>query len=428
MKAGRPFDSTPAPHRVRSLMRARPRASLRRWLRDVNLGHYTTGRETVPFVNERPFSHTYLIGKKDVGKTVALINYVLEDIEEARQAVFIDLNGAATEAILNRVPAHRAEAITLLEFGTEHAPVMNLFYDIPQERHAKIAGMLVKLVSAIWDYGGSPTPRLDVNLRAGSRVVLSQRNGTLLDLYYLMTDERSRKRYLAREKDKIVKDMWERFSDKEEREQNANIESALTRVFEIVSDPLVRGIVGQYRTSFDLNDTTVLLASIPESVFGRDIARLLGCILLAQVQLSGEPFRVHLDDADRFVPAQLIEMLDSPVALTIANRYLDQLDEKLRAAILGTAGTLICFQIGPEDVESIQPLLEFRSQAARGFNQNSVYYLTETPPYSAYARTDRVQLIEMPGLSPETSPKVAEAIRKRCRSQYGRRNDSTSMS
>jgi hypothetical protein len=185
----------------------------------------------------------------------------------------------------------------------------------------------------------------------------------------------------------------------------------------------VHAIVGNYRTSFDLKQTAVLLASIPEDVFGRDVSRLLGCILLALIQLSGERFRVYLDDADRFAPAQLIELLDSKVALTLAHRYLGQLDPKLRAAILGTMGTLVCFQIGPEDVDSIQPLLEFRSQVRLGFNNNSVHFLSEIPPFFAYARTDRVEELYMPDLSAETDSKVANAIRQRCRSQHSGRRE-----
>jgi hypothetical protein len=388
----------------------------------MNLGYCISEKKSVPFVNERPFSHTHLIGKKGVGKTTALMNYVLQDIENGDRAVFIDLDGAATEEILLRVPEDRAEDITFLDF-TEHPPTLNLFYDISQEHHARVAGALVNIAGAVWDYGGTPTPRLDLHLRAAARAILSQRNGTLLDIYYLLTDENRRKQYLKREKDEIVKNMWQRFGEKDSREQNTNIESTLTRIFEIVSDPLVREIVGHYRTSFDLKNTKILLASIPERVFGRDISRMLGCFLLALIQQSREPFRIYLDQADRFAPSQLIELLDSNCAMTLAHRYLEQLDDRLRAAVLGTVGTVVCFQIGPEDVDSIQPLLEFRSQVRLGFNNNSVHFLSEIPPFYAYARTERVEELYMPDLSAETNPKAAEAIRQRCRSQHAGRRE-----
>lgn len=388
----------------------------------MNLGYYKSEKHTVPFRNERPFSGTWLIGKKGTGKTTALINYVLEDIEEGQQAIFIDFEGRATEEILSRVPEHRADAITLLDFA-EAPPVLNLFYDIPREQHPLVAGAFVNIARAIWDYGSQPTPRLDLYLRASARLTLSQQHGSLLDIYRLLTDERLRRQCLRHEKDEIVKDMWERFADKEPREQNVNIESALTRIFEIVSDPLVRRIVGQYRTSFDLKDTTVLLATIPESVFGRDIARMLGCLLLALVQLSGEPFRLYLDNAERVAPAQVIDLLDSPVALTVAHRYLDQLAPELCAALLGSVGTLVSFQIGPEDAERIQPLLTFRAKPSLGFNTNSVYELTELPPFTAYARTDRMEHVAIPELPQPTDPKIARAIRNRCASQHAGRRE-----
>jgi hypothetical protein len=392
----------------------------------MNLGHYKSEKQTVSFENDRPFSGTWLIGKKGTGKTTALVNYILEDIEEGRQAIFIDLNGRATDAILSRVPEHRAEAITVLDFA-EAPPVMNLFYDIPREQHPFVAGALVNIARAIWDYGSQPTPRLDLYLRASARLALSPRHGTLLDLYHLLTDKTFRDECLRREEDEIVKDMWQRFGEKDSREQSTNIESALTRIFEIVSDPLVRGIVGRYRTSFDLKDTTVLLATIPESIFGGDIARMFGCLLLALVQLSGEPFHLYLDNADRFAPAQVIDLLDSPVALTVAHRYLDQLSPELRATLLGTAGPLVTFQIGPRDAEAIQPMLEAHRKPSLGYNEvNSVYHLTEIPPLTAYARTHRTEHITIPMLPDPTDPKIAKAIRDRCRSQHGLRNESTS--
>lgn len=391
----------------------------------MNLGYHRDSKKLVPLKNERRFSNTHLIGKKQTGKTTAIINYVLQDIENGERAVFIDLNGSAIDEILLRVPEHRADDITFLDFAdTAFPPGLNLFHNIPRERHARVAGALVDIARAIWDYGSQPTPRLNLYLRAAARVMLDVPNGTLLGLYYLLTSDKHRSIYLPRIKDTIIKDIWEAFGAKKPKEQGELIDSTLTRIFEIVSDPMVRNIVGQYRTSFDLKDTKVLLAAIPESVLGRDISRMLGCILLALIQLDAQPFHVHLDNADRFAPSQLIAMLDSAGSLTLSHRYLDQLDDDLRYALLDTAGTLVWLQIGPKDVNDIKPLLAFAGRAELGLNQNSLYSnLTDLPPRRAYARTDRAILLTMSPLPAPTDPKIAKSIRDRCRSQYGGRRE-----
>ena len=41
------------------------------------------------------------------------------------------------------------------------------------------------------------------------------------------------------------------------------------------------------------------------------------------------------------------------VSLTLAHQYMHQLDPEVRHAVLGNAGTLISFRIGPEDASVI---------------------------------------------------------------------------
>lgn len=88
--------------------------------------------------------------------------------------LFLDTTGRGTEEILQRIPPKRADDVIVLDFAdAEHPPALNLFYDISRERHSTTAGALVEIARSIWDYGGSPTPRLDLYLRAAARVMLS---------------------------------------------------------------------------------------------------------------------------------------------------------------------------------------------------------------------------------------------------------------
>ena len=62
----------------------------------------------------------------------------------------------------------------------------------------------------------------------------------------------------------------------------------------------------------------------------------------------------------------------------MAHQYLDQLPIKLKAALLGTVGTIVAFRIGAKDVDYIEP--EFHLT-------NDDYSLCELSPFEAYART-----------------------------------------
>ena len=399
----------------------------------MTLGYYEDHGETIPLTNERRFSHTHVIGKAQVGKTTALINYILEDIENGEGLLFIDPHGDAIDEILSRIPKDRAADTILLDFADiEFPPGLNLFHNISRERHARVAGALVDIVRSIWDYGRSITPRLNLYLRAAARVMLCVPNGTLIGIYYLIMSDKHRAGYLAHVKDDIVHAFWKGFDNKKPKEQDDLTDSTLTRIFEIVSDPRMRNIVGQYRTAVNLKDIMdgrkIVLASLPEGVLGRDISKMLGCILLCLVHLEAleritarerVPFHVYVDEAHHFAGTVLAEMLSGigkyAVSLTLCHQYLAQFDPDFQKALLGTVGNLVCFQVGPADAEPLQLML--------GLDRNDLYDgLTDIPPFHAYGRSQgKARLLTFPPL-PDPSPRQARAIRRRSSSQHaGRR-------
>ena len=68
---------------------------------------------------------------------------------------------------------------------------------------------------------------------------------------------------------------------------------------------------------------------------------------------SREPFHIYTDEVHNFVTSSTASMLSElrkyGCSMTLANQYLLQLDKDIREAILGNAGTLICFRLGSHD-------------------------------------------------------------------------------
>jgi type IV secretory pathway TraG/TraD family ATPase VirD4 len=66
-------------------------------------------------------------------------------------------------------------------------------------------------------------------------------------------------------------------------------------------------------------------------------------------------FFLFVDEFQNFVPENFSLILSEArkygLCLTLAHQYLGQLDEKLREAILGNVGTIICFKVGVKDAE-----------------------------------------------------------------------------
>jgi len=148
---------------------------------------------------------------------------------------------------------------------------------------------------------------------------------------------------------------------------------------------------------------------------------MIGSLIMSQLHLAALtrsvnrcPFHVYVDECHHFGASTLPEMLSGirkfGVSLVLAHQYLDQLPAKLKAALLGTAGTIVAFRIGARDVDYIEPEFHLR---------NSDYSLCELQPFEAYVRsgftTHRLAMLE-----PEHQeyPSAPRRIRNRSRCCY----------
>ena len=66
-----------------------------------------------------------------------------------------------------------------------------------------------------------------------------------------------------------------------------------------------------------------------------------------------KPFYLYVDEIHNFLTLSFADILSEArkygLNLTLAHQYIEQLDEKLRAAIFGNVGTLISFRVGAGD-------------------------------------------------------------------------------
>jgi DNA helicase HerA-like ATPase len=65
------------------------------------------------------------------------------------------------------------------------------------------------------------------------------------------------------------------------------------------------------------------------------------------------PFFIYVDEFQNFTTLAIANMLSElrkfGVGMVLAHQYLHQLEPDIRHAVLGNAGTLISFRLGPED-------------------------------------------------------------------------------
>src|SRR5665213_2630938 len=130
------------------------------------------------------------------------------------------------------------------------------------------------------------------------------------------------------------------------------------------ASPAFHSRSGRIRVRSLMDEGRVLLVNLSKGQLGEDSAHILGGFLVSIIGLaafsradsnegSRRPFFLYLDEFHNFTTPMLANMMSElrkyGVGLTLAHQYFHQLDPDIRHAVLGNAGTLIAFRVGPED-------------------------------------------------------------------------------
>src|SRR5262249_24887144 len=127
---------------------------------------------------------------------------------------------------------------------------------------------------------------------------------------------------------------------------------------------------GQEQSAFNMrsimDNGKILLADLSKGKIGEDASTLLGAMLLTHIELAAlsradiseqdrRDFFVYIDEFYNFTSASFANMIAElrkyRVNLTLANQFIEQIDEELRAAIFGNVGTIVSFRVGARDAE-----------------------------------------------------------------------------
>jgi hypothetical protein len=144
----------------------------------------------------------------------------------------------------------------------------------------------------------------------------------------------------------------------------------LNKIGQFLTAIPLRNIVGQRTSALNfrsiMDEGKIFIANLSKGQIGEDNCSLLGAMLVTQIQLAAlsradvpqaqrRPFYFYVDEFHDFLTLSFADILTASrkygLNLVLAHQHLGQLDEKLRAAILGNAGTIISFRVGVEDAE-----------------------------------------------------------------------------
>lgn len=316
--------------------------------------------------------HTYVIGKTGMGKSNLLTQLIFSDIKNGNGVCIVDPHGELAEQVLDFIPANRINDVVYFNPADQDFPIaFNILESVnPEVRHL-IASGLIGVFKKIW--ADSWGPRLEYVLRNAILALLDYPGSTLLGVLRILTDKTYRKKVVEKVKDPVVRAFWideyAKYPDKFQAEAIAPIQN---KVGQFLSNALIRNVVGQVKSAIDIrqimDDRKILILNLSKGRIGEDTSALLGAMMITQIQLAAmsridipEPerndFYLYVDEFQNFATESFANILSEArkyrLNLIIAHQYIEQLDEKVAAAVFGNVGTIICFRVGAADAETL---------------------------------------------------------------------------
>jgi len=386
--------------------------------------------------------HVYLIGKTGMGKTEALKNMIIQDIQEGRGVGFVDPHGEAAEDILDFVPKERIKDVVYFNPADLDFPIsFNVMEKVDAEHRSLVASGLMGVFKKIWPDVWSA--RMEYILHNSILALLEYPDSTLLGINRMLSDENYRKEVVSKVKDPVIKSFWlnefARYTQRYEVEATAAIQN---KIGQFISSPLIRNIVGQTTSTVDMrkimDDGKILILNLSKGKIGEDASKLLGGLLITKLQLAAmsrvdipeskrRDFFLYVDEFQNFATESFCNILSEArkyrLSLILAHQYINQLEEmtptgksdKVKDAVFGNVGTLIAFRVGAEDAEYLEK--EFFPEFVAGD-------LVNLPKYHIYLKlmVDGVagRPFSAETLSPFKKPKESsrEEIIKASRERY----------
>ncbi len=326
--------------------------------------------------------HVYIIGQTGAGKSGMLELLALSDIFYNQGYCIIDPHGDFAIDNLRFIPESRVNDVIYFNPADTAFPVaFNPLEITDPTRKPNICSEVIGVLKRM--FGDSWGPRLEHILRYTLLALLDRPETTLLDISRLLTDKEFRKETLDYCKDVTVLQFWKHeFGQWNEKQVNESIAPVLNKVGAFTANPIIRNIIGQPKSSFDIrkimDEGKILVVNLSKGLIGEDNAGILGAFLVTKVQLAAmsrsdipdvadrRPFYLYVDEFQNFATDSFAVILSEArkygLNLTVANQYVAQMTDSVRDAVFGNVGTTISFRVSADDapilVKQFEPTFE----------------------------------------------------------------------
>jgi len=329
--------------------------------------------------------HIYVIGQTGTGKTYEMINMIKQDIENGSGVAVIDPHGDFIEDILSYIPKERVDDTIVFDPADLDRPLgLNMLeYDFNRpEQKTFIINEFIDIFDKLYDLKQVGGPMFEYYLRNAMGLLMADTSemATLLDIPRIFTNEDFRNQKLAKCPDPTIVEFWEKEALRITSGDISlnNVTPYITSKFNtFISNDYVRPIIAQEKSAFNFREVMdkqkIILVNLSKGRIGDLNASLLGLVLVGRMLMAAlsrvdipeeerKDFYLYMDEFQNFTTPSIATILAEArkyrLNLTIAHQFIAQLEDKIREAVFGNVGTMICFRVGAKDAEYLKTYFE----------------------------------------------------------------------
>ncbi len=320
--------------------------------------------------------HLYIIGQTGVGKSAMLELLTISDINSPFGFAIVDPHGDYATNILKRIPESRIDDVIYFNPSDVDFPIAFNPMEVSDSKlKTQTASELIGVLKRMFESWG---PRLEYILRYSILALLEYPNATMLDITRILTDKKFREEVLKHVSDPVVNNFWTvEFASWNDKFAAEAVAPVLNKVGAFVANPVVRNIIGQPKSSFNvrkiMDEKKILIVNLSRGLIGEDNASILGALMVTKIQLAAmsradipleqrTPFYLYVDEFQNFATDSFATILSEArkygLNLTVANQYVAQMPQEVKDAVFGNVGSMIAFRMGADDARTMQRYFE----------------------------------------------------------------------
>lgn len=392
-----------------------------------------------------------VVGKTGTGKTSLLHRLIHDDILLGRGVCVIDPTGnLVTNILQSSIPDHRIDDVVVLDLsntmdGCRYPPPLNPLFK-PQPGKPVSNSIISTLERLEGEFVETKMARL---LQTALLTLAAEPHPTLLDVRRLFRDERYRRRLVDQTSRFTLTDAWQ---DIEQDKQLSNsLDGLFSRLGPFYDNDQLMAISchpDQLDVWHLVRENKIILVSLRAG--GNDIETrerdILGSAVFSQIEavaragaISSGPYMLYIDETQHYVdtsiPTMLAEMRQFNLGLVLANQYMDQLAGVTKQALEGNVATMVVFEVGHDDANTLSPYMspsftakdltrlgKFKAAVSMrvGENREPAFLLGTLPPPTAEitvsearAREKDVRLHSIRNYTPKTEEEVLDWLARR---------------